>query len=71
MVFKLPIRFCSMGIIGQLFTIDAHEFSKSCDRCQRDGGIHKRQELPLNCILVIELFDVWVIDFMGPFCEFS
>ena len=27
----------------------------------------KRQELPLNPILVIELFDVWGIDFMGPF----
>ena len=27
----------------------------------------KKQELPLNPILVIELFDVWGIDFMGPF----
>ena len=25
------------------------------------------EELPLNPILVIELFDVWGIDFMGPF----
>ena len=24
---------------------DAYEFSKSCDRFQRDGGISKRQEL--------------------------
>ena len=46
---------------------DAHEFTKACDRCQRDGGISKRQELPLNPILVMELFDVWGIDFMGPF----
>ena len=46
---------------------DAHDFAKSCDRCQRDGGISKRQELPMNPILVIELFDVWGIDFMGPF----
>ena len=27
----------------------------------------RKQELPLNPILVIELFDVWGIDFMGPF----
>ena len=27
----------------------------------------KKQELPLNTILVIELFDAWGIDFMGPF----
>ena len=46
---------------------DAHEFSKACDRCQRDGGISRKKELPLNPILVIELFDVWGIDFMGPF----
>ena len=46
---------------------DAHDLAKSCDHCQRDGGISKRQELPMNPILVIELFDVWSIDFMGPF----
>ena len=46
---------------------DAHEFAKACDRCQRDGGISRKQELPLNLILVIQLFDVWGIDFMGPF----
>ena len=45
---------------------DAHDFTKIYDRCQRDGGISKRQEFSLNPILVIELFDVWGIDFMGP-----
>ena len=37
---------------------DAHEFSKACDRCQRDRGISRRQELRLNPILVFELFHV-------------
>jgi len=23
--------------------------------------------MPLNCIIVVEVFDVWDIDFMGPF----
>ena len=46
---------------------DAHEFAKACDRCKRDGDISRKQELPLNTILVIELFDVWGIDFMGLF----
>ena len=46
---------------------NTHEFAKACDRCQRDGGILRKQELPLNPILVIELFDVSGIDFMGPF----
>ena len=46
---------------------DAHEFAKACDRYQRDGGISRKQELPLNLILVIVLFDVLGIDLMGPF----
>ena len=46
---------------------DAHEFAKACDRCQRDGGISRNQELLLNLIIMIELFDVWRIDFIGPF----
>ena len=46
---------------------DSHGFAKACNKCQRDGGISRKQDLPLNPILVIELFDVWGIDFMGPF----
>ncbi|KAL4369314.1 hypothetical protein GQ457_05G015090 [Hibiscus cannabinus] len=46
---------------------DAHEFVKACDRCQRTRNISRRHEMPLQNILEIELFDVWGIDFMGPF----
>ena len=31
------------------------------------GSISKRNMMPLNLILVVEIFDVWGIDFMGPF----
>lgn len=46
---------------------DAHFFVLKCNRCQRVGNISKRHEMPLNTILEVELFDVWGIDFMGPF----
>ncbi|KAJ9536280.1 hypothetical protein OSB04_un000552 [Centaurea solstitialis] len=46
---------------------DAFEFVKSCDACQRTGNLSQRNEMPLNNILEVELFDVWGIDFMGPF----
>ncbi|XP_070008227.1 uncharacterized protein [Nicotiana sylvestris] len=36
-------------------------------RCQRTGTITKRNEMPLQNILAIALFDVWEIYFMGPF----
>ena len=31
------------------------------------GNISKKYETPLQGILVVQLFDVWGIDFMGPF----
>ena len=31
------------------------------------GNISKRHEMPLQGILVVQLFDVWGIDFVGPF----
>ncbi|GJX70777.1 reverse transcriptase domain-containing protein [Tanacetum coccineum] len=46
---------------------DAFEFVKSCDACQRQGKISQRDEMPQNAIQVCEIFDVWGIDFIGPF----
>ncbi|CAL2280276.1 unnamed protein product [Prunus armeniaca] len=46
---------------------DAYKYCAACDRCQRVGNISKKNEMPLQSILVVELFDVWGIDFMGPF----
>ena len=40
---------------------------RECDKYQRLGKISGRHMMPLNPILVVELFDVWGIDFMGPF----
>ena len=39
----------------------------SCDKCQRVGNISRRNEMPMNYSLVIEPFDCWGFDFMGPF----
>ncbi|GJZ20710.1 reverse transcriptase domain-containing protein [Tanacetum coccineum] len=36
-------------------------------RCQRQGKISQRDEMPQNAIQVCEIFDIWGIDFMGPF----
>ncbi|XP_049344024.1 uncharacterized protein LOC125808353 [Solanum verrucosum] len=42
-------------------------FVKGCDKCQSLGTISRRHEMPLSNILEVEIFDVWGIDFMGPF----
>ena len=31
------------------------------------GNINRRNEMPLQGILVVQIFDIWGIDFMGPF----
>nr|GEX05503.1 reverse transcriptase domain-containing protein [Tanacetum cinerariifolium] len=46
---------------------DAHNLVKSCDIFQRQGKFSQRGEMPQNVIQVCENFDVWGIDFMGPF----
>nr|GFA43701.1 DNA-directed DNA polymerase [Tanacetum cinerariifolium] len=46
---------------------DAHEFVKNYDSYQRPGKISQRNEMPQNSIQTCEIFDVWGIDFMGPF----
>nr|GEW05480.1 reverse transcriptase domain-containing protein [Tanacetum cinerariifolium] len=46
---------------------DAFELVKCCDSYQRQGKISQMDRMPKNSIQVCEIFDVWGIDFMGPF----
>ncbi|GKF07522.1 reverse transcriptase domain-containing protein, partial [Tanacetum coccineum] len=46
---------------------DAHDFVTHCDLCQRERKISQRNKMPQNPIQIYEIFDVWGIDFMGPF----
>nr|GEV88343.1 reverse transcriptase domain-containing protein [Tanacetum cinerariifolium] len=55
------------GFFWPLIYRDAHEMIKTCDICQRQGKISQRDEMPHNSIQVCEIFDIWGIDFMGPF----
>nr|GEV39043.1 reverse transcriptase domain-containing protein [Tanacetum cinerariifolium] len=50
-----------------LETHDAHDLVTRCEACQRQGKISQRDEMPQNAIQVCEIFNVWGIDFMGPF----
>nr|GEU72929.1 reverse transcriptase domain-containing protein [Tanacetum cinerariifolium] len=46
---------------------DAFELVKHYDSCQRQGKVSQIDEMPQNFIQIYEIFDVWGIDFMGPF----
>jgi hypothetical protein len=54
---------------------DAMSFVRRCNRCQRNRNINTRDAMPLTSNLQIDIFDVWGIDFIGPFpnsegCEY-
>jgi transposase InsO family protein len=46
---------------------DTKRYVASCPECQRTGNISQRNSTPLRYNLQIDLFNVWGIDFMGPF----
>ncbi|GJW06702.1 putative nucleotidyltransferase, ribonuclease H [Tanacetum coccineum] len=46
---------------------DAKDYVMKCDACQRSGNISSRSEMPQNNIQVCDVFDIWGLDFMGPF----
>ncbi|XP_010507594.1 PREDICTED: uncharacterized protein LOC104784237 [Camelina sativa] len=65
--FKTVSKVLQAGFWWPTMFKDAHEFVTKSDACQREGQISKRNEMPLNFILKVEVFDCWGIDFMGPF----
>eukprot|EP00253_Pinus_taeda_P007096 PITA_07096 len=45
---------------------DANKFVQACDSCQRAGCPSQWDEMPLKLQLVIEPFERWDLDFVGP-----
>ncbi|XP_076933860.1 uncharacterized protein LOC143599911 [Bidens hawaiensis] len=66
-VHKTGYRVLQCGFYWPTIFKDACEYARHCLNCQNMGSISKRDEMPLQLILVIEIFDVWSIDFIGPF----
>lgn len=64
---KTAYKILQAGLYWPNIFKDVHAFVARCDQCQRTGNISKRHEMPLKNILEVEIFDVWGIDFMGPF----
>ena len=64
---KTAAKVLQSGFYWPMLFRDAHAFCKACLRCQKTGNLSWRDMLPLSPILIVEIFDVWGIDFMGPF----
>ncbi|KAL1225333.1 putative mitochondrial protein [Cardamine amara subsp. amara] len=65
--FKTVQKVLQAGLWWPTMFKDAKNFISKCDPCQRMGNIGRRNEMPHNPILEVEVFDVWGIDFMRPF----
>ena len=64
---RIATKVLQLGFYWHTLFKDAHEFVSTYDKCQRIRSISKRDEPPLKPILEVELFDIWGMDFMGPF----
>ncbi|GJS53011.1 reverse transcriptase domain-containing protein [Tanacetum coccineum] len=63
---------CSKNLIRCVHGKEAFDILKACHNeptgdIMRQGKFSQRDEMPQNSIQVCEIFDVWGIDFMGPF----
>ncbi|XP_070039129.1 uncharacterized protein [Nicotiana tomentosiformis] len=65
--FRIAAKVLESGLYWPTLFKDTHAWMKSCDECQRTGNISRRHEMPMTTIQEVEVFDMWGIDFMGPF----
>ena len=64
---RIAAKVLQSGFYWPTLFKDAHQFVSTYDKGQRMGSMSKRDGLPLQPILEVELFDIWGMDFMGPF----
>jgi hypothetical protein len=65
--FRTHAKVWSSGFYWPDMHEDTKRYVASCPECQRTGNIPQRNPMTLKYNLQIDLFDVWGIDFMGPF----
>ena len=54
---KTTTKVLQSGFFWPTLFKDAHHPVLHCDQCQRTGGISRRNEMPLQNILEVEVFD--------------
>ena len=62
-----PKQFLQSGFYWPTLFKDCFEWVKHYDNFKRMGNIRRRNEMCLQGILVVKIFYVWEIEFMGPF----
>ncbi|XP_075096336.1 uncharacterized protein LOC142174442 [Nicotiana tabacum] len=64
---RTAAKVLELGLYWPTMFKDAHAWVKRCDESERTGNISRRHEMPMTTIQEVEVFDMWGIDFIGPF----
>jgi hypothetical protein len=67
--FRMITKVWQSGFYRPTMYDDAKQFLRCYSRCQRHRNINTRDPMALTLNLQIDIFNVWGIDFMGPFTK--
>ncbi|KAL6322897.1 hypothetical protein AAG906_021031 [Vitis piasezkii] len=59
---KTSMKVLQSGFSWPSLFKDAHTMCRSCDRCQRLGKLTRRNQMPMNPILIVDLFDTMFLN---------
>jgi hypothetical protein len=55
---KVDAKFVQSGFYWPSIFRNAYAYCSACEKCQKLGSVGRRNMMPLNPILIVELFDV-------------
>ena len=64
---RTAYKILNLGYYWPSIFKDAKRYVRSCDTCQRIGRPLPSDEMPLQPQVLIEPFEKWALDFIGPF----
>lgn len=64
---KTEYKILQAGLYWPTIMHDAYHHARQCLNYQCLGRVTKRNEMPLQPIPAVEIFDIWWIEFMSPF----
>ena len=65
--FRTQAKVWASGFYWPTMHEDAKRYVATCAQCQRIGNVNSRNAMPLKYNLQVDIFDVWGMNFMGPF----
>ncbi len=68
---KTAFKILESGFYWPTLFHDCYKYCMSCERCQKMGSISQQNQLPMKPIILVAIFDLWGIDFMGPFPNYN